>query len=103
MQKDSNFVTTKILEPDEDMARRVHILDTLLGNSVEARELKQQFLKIAVVHDQGTENKLVNGRATGKERKRISSTDPNYQQFNSHQPSARIDDSVAVEHTSYIT
>ena len=40
MQKDSNFLTRKILEPDSSVARRLNILDTLLGNSAEARELK---------------------------------------------------------------
>ena len=49
----------------------MHIINNLLGDLGEARELKQKFLNIAVVNDQQSNAKMVQGRGVGKEKKSL--------------------------------
>ena len=47
----------------------MNIISNLLGDNKEARDLKADFLKIAVVNNLADGGKMVHGRGIGKEKK----------------------------------
>jgi len=44
-----NFVNSKIIEADQDISSKIHILDKLLGKYKEASKIKEKFMKMYIV------------------------------------------------------
>lgn len=69
--KPSGFLSQKILEPNQSVLDRMNIISNLFGNNKEARALKQDFLRIAVVNGAEADRQMVRGRGVGRERRSV--------------------------------